>query len=109
MCGRFTRHYTWSEVHAFLSLLGAPQNLRPHYNIAPTVNVDVVRLDQDGRRELVSMRWGLVLFFWKAHSTTKCNKLIPGVEENLAWGFVSENLSGAGIELILDLLDLGIG
>src|ERR1700691_562304 len=44
-----------------------------------------------------------------AHSTTKCNKLILGVEENLAWGFVSENLSGAGIELILDLLDLGIG
>jgi putative SOS response-associated peptidase YedK len=65
MCGRFTQHYTWSEVHAFLSLLGAPQNLRPHYNIAPTVNVDVVRLDQDGRRELVSMRWGLVPFFWK--------------------------------------------
>src|ERR1700691_5816253 len=44
-----------------------------------------------------------------AHSTTKCNKLILGVEENLAWGFVSENLSGTRIELILDLLDFGIG
>ncbi len=65
MCGRFTQHYTWSEVHAFLSLLGAPQNLRPRYNIAPTTNVDVVRLDREGRRELVSMRWGLVPFFWK--------------------------------------------
>jgi putative SOS response-associated peptidase YedK len=65
MCGRFTQHYTWSEVHAFLSLLGAPQNLRPHYNIAPTTNVDVVRLDREGRRELVAMRWGLVPFFWK--------------------------------------------
>jgi putative SOS response-associated peptidase YedK len=65
MCGRFTQHYTWSEVHAFLSLLGAPQNLRPHYNIAPTTNVDVVRLDPEGRRELASMRWGLVPFFWK--------------------------------------------
>ena len=56
MCGRFTQHYTWSEVHAFLSLLGAPQNLRPHYNIAPTTNVDVVRLDREGRRERVPMR-----------------------------------------------------
>jgi putative SOS response-associated peptidase YedK len=25
----------------------------------------VVRLDQDGHRELVSMRWNLVPFFWK--------------------------------------------
>jgi putative SOS response-associated peptidase YedK len=59
MCGRFTQHYTWAEVHAFLSLIGAPQNLRPHYNIAPTDIVDVVRLDRDGRRERVSMRWVL--------------------------------------------------
>jgi len=65
MCGRFTQYYTWSEVHAFLSLLGAPQNLRPHYNIAPTDKVDVVRLDREGRRELVTMRWGLVPYFWK--------------------------------------------
>ena len=65
MCGRFTQHYTWSEVHAFLSLLGTPRNLRPHYNIAPTMSVDVVRLDREGQRELVSMRWGLVPYFWK--------------------------------------------
>jgi putative SOS response-associated peptidase YedK len=65
MCGRFTQNYTWTEVHAFLSLLGVARNLRPHYNIAPTTNIDVVRLDRDGRRELVSMHWGLVPFFWK--------------------------------------------
>jgi len=65
MCGRFTQNYTWAEVHAFLSLIGTPRNLRPRYNIAPTTVVDVVRLDQDGRRELVAMRWGLVPFFWK--------------------------------------------
>jgi putative SOS response-associated peptidase YedK len=65
MCGRFTQYYTWTEVRAFLSLLGTARNLRPHYNIAPTTNVDVVRLDREGRRELVSMRWGLVPFFWK--------------------------------------------
>ncbi len=65
MCGRFTQHYTWSEVHAFLSVFGTARNLRPRYNIAPTTSVDVVRLDTEGRRELVSMRWGLVPFFWK--------------------------------------------
>jgi putative SOS response-associated peptidase YedK len=65
MCGRFTQHYTWAEVHAFLSLLGTPRNLRPHYNIAPTMTVNMVRLDRDGRREMVSMRWGLVPYFWK--------------------------------------------
>ena len=65
MCGRFTQHYTWAEVHAFLSVLGPPRNLQPRYNIAPTTTVDVIRLDQDGRRELVPMRWGLVPGWWK--------------------------------------------
>lgn len=65
MCGRFTQHYTWAEVNEFLSVFGAPLNLRPRYNIAPTTDVDVVRLDVEGRRELVRMRWGLVPFFWK--------------------------------------------
>ena len=36
MCGRFTQHYTWQEVHAFLSVFGPARNLQPHYNIAPT-------------------------------------------------------------------------
>ncbi len=35
------------------------------YNIAPTTTVDVVRLDAQGRRELVSMRWGLVPMWWQ--------------------------------------------
>ncbi len=65
MCGRFTQNYTWTEVHAFLSVFGAARNLQPHYNIAPTTTIDVVRLDAEGHRELVGMRWGLVPYFWK--------------------------------------------
>jgi putative SOS response-associated peptidase YedK len=65
MCGRFTQHYTWQEVHAFLSVLGAPRNLQPHYNIAPTDTVDVIRLNASGQRELVPMRWGLIPGWWK--------------------------------------------
>ena len=51
-------------MHAFLSFLGVPRNLRPRYNIAPTTEIDVVRLVEQGR-ELLPMRWGLVPFFWK--------------------------------------------
>ena len=49
MCGRFTQNYTWEEVYAFLKVFGTPRNLRPHYNIAPTTNVDVIRLNREGR------------------------------------------------------------
>ena len=38
MCGRFTQHYTWSEVLQFLRVFGPPRNLQPHYNIAPTMS-----------------------------------------------------------------------
>lgn len=65
MCGRFTQHFTWSEIHAFLDVFGPARNLQPRYNIGPTTTIDVVRLDRDGRRELVPMRWGLVPYFWK--------------------------------------------
>ncbi|MGI3904112.1 MAG: SOS response-associated peptidase [Janthinobacterium lividum] len=64
MCGRFTQRYTWSEVHSFLSVIGAAKNLRPRYNIAPTTTIDVVR-KAEGGRELVAMRWGLVPVWWK--------------------------------------------
>jgi putative SOS response-associated peptidase YedK len=35
-CGRFTQNYTWQQIHEFLNVFGAPRNLRPRYNIAPT-------------------------------------------------------------------------
>src|SRR6202161_2220063 len=64
MCGRFTQHYTWEEVHAFLSVFGTPRNLQPHYNIAPTDTIDVTRLGPQSR-ELVPMRWGFIPGWWK--------------------------------------------
>jgi hypothetical protein len=38
-----------------------------------------------------------------AHSTVKCNRQ---VKENLAWGLVAEYLAGAGVEFVLDPLDV---
>ncbi len=65
MCGRFTQHYAWAEVQEFMSVFGTPRNLQPHYNIAPTMTVDVICLGKDGTRELVPMRWGLIPERWK--------------------------------------------
>jgi putative SOS response-associated peptidase YedK len=72
MCGRFTQHYTWAEVHAFLNVfgdLGTPRNLQPRYNIAPTTFIDVVTSRTKDReivgREMVPMRWGLIPTWWK--------------------------------------------
>ncbi len=68
MCGRFTRMYTWEELHALYMLSpGGPRegsNLQPRYNICPTTQIDIIR-ERDGRRELVSARWGLVPSWWK--------------------------------------------
>jgi putative SOS response-associated peptidase YedK len=64
MCGRFTQNYTWREVFDFLNVFGAPTNLQPHYNIAPTTQANVVRSVANGR-ELASMRWQLIPGWWK--------------------------------------------
>src|ERR1700745_2723979 len=37
-----------------------PHNLRPRYNVSPTDPVDMVTAE----RELVTMRWGLVPWWW---------------------------------------------
>lgn len=59
MCGRFTQAYSWDEVWHFLNLIGAPQNLMPRYNIAPTQEASVMRAGPKGRA-LSALRWGLI-------------------------------------------------
>jgi len=66
MCGRFTRNYTWREIHELynLTLGSANSNFQPRYNICPTTDIDTVvpAFDQRG---LVPMRWGLVPSWWR--------------------------------------------
>ena len=64
MCGRFTQHYSATELRDALDVQATGRNLRARYNIAPTTDVEVVRAGEAGR-ELVSMRWGLVPVWWK--------------------------------------------
>jgi len=65
MCGRFSQRYTWREIRNLHGLTGAARNLQAHYNIAPTDPVDVVKSRDGGANELVSMRWGLIPYWWK--------------------------------------------
>lgn len=59
MCGRFTQHYSWKEIHDLYELTApqSPSNMRPRYNVCPTTQVDAVR-SADGARVLEQMRWG---------------------------------------------------
>lgn len=64
MCGRFTQHHTWRELHDLYELTGAALNLEPRYNIAPTTQVLTVRQDDRGRYA-APMRWGLIPAWWQ--------------------------------------------
>ena len=60
MCGRFTLR---TPVRRVAEIFDLPDTLEllPHYNIAPTQQVPVVRANPDsGRRELVLLHWGLI-------------------------------------------------
>ena len=64
MCGRYDLTETPLEVgHWFRVRNAATPNFPPRYNIAPTQDVPVVRLDKNGERELVMLRWGLIPWF----------------------------------------------
>jgi putative SOS response-associated peptidase YedK len=65
MCGRFTVKATWAELVALyrLTMNAPPHNLRPRYNVCPTDPVDVVTASE-GKRELATMRWELVPWWW---------------------------------------------
>jgi putative SOS response-associated peptidase YedK len=65
MCGRFTRNYTWEQIHALYRLTAPPAipNLQPRFNACPTDPADTI-VERDGKRELVAMRWGLVPLWW---------------------------------------------
>lgn len=65
MCGRFTQALSWQELHRLAGLIGQPRNLAPHYNLAPTDRIEVLRESDHGGVELIPMRWGLIPYWWK--------------------------------------------
>ena len=64
MCGRFA-FYSPSEAAAALFGVDGSTPVEPRYNIAPTQYVAAIRNNEAGARELVMLRWGLVLSWAK--------------------------------------------
>jgi len=59
MCGRYELHSHPAAI-ALAFGLAHPPDVHARYNIAPTTDVPIVRVNAEGQRELVRMRWGLV-------------------------------------------------
>ncbi len=64
MCGRFTREFTWREVHDFLDLrfpmLEPGQGVvTPSWNVAPTHQTPGLVMSAEGKAKLELMSWGL--------------------------------------------------
>src|SRR5262245_14180844 len=61
MCGRFVRKRSASTLAGEFGVSEISDDIQPSFNIAPTHNVAVV-ID-DGTKQLVSMRWGLIPYW----------------------------------------------
>ena len=66
MCGKFTQMATWAEVAAFSQPLVAISDEAPVTVSTPMRFAKVIRLGEDGQREVVPMRWG----FSKSENTS---------------------------------------
>jgi putative SOS response-associated peptidase YedK len=57
MCGKFTQHYTWDQVHAFSQplVVEKPDELVVSTPMRPAY---IMRLDPSGQRAMAPMRWG---------------------------------------------------
>jgi putative SOS response-associated peptidase YedK len=66
LCGRATYKLTWEEIVALyrLTLGPAPHNFEPRFNVCPTTTIDAI-VAEDGKRELIRARWGLIPNWWK--------------------------------------------
>jgi putative SOS response-associated peptidase YedK len=58
MCGRYVIISTPAAIKAYFGY-SEQLNFPPRYNVAPTQPIPVVRLN-DGKRQVVLMRWGLI-------------------------------------------------
>lgn len=81
MCGRFTREFSWRQVHDFLDITWPSiEEMGPAYKIAPTQHIPVCHLDNADHRRLSLMQWG----FLPAWATADTRPLINARSETVA-------------------------
>jgi putative SOS response-associated peptidase YedK len=81
MCGRYELHASPAAIALAFGLAHSP-DIHPRYNVAPMTDVPIVRVNHEGKRELVRMRWGLVPRWAKDPSIG--NRLINARGETIA-------------------------
>jgi putative SOS response-associated peptidase YedK len=60
MCGRYSITADHEALRRRFAFISSAADVRPRYNAAPTQELPVVRLNKNGQRELVMLRWGLI-------------------------------------------------
>ena len=67
MCGRFDNLIARDAYRGLFKARRLPKwNFPPRYNVAPTDQIPIVRIDpRDGEREVALARWGLISFWMK--------------------------------------------
>ena len=59
MCGRYALTRT-ELLEEFFEFSFTGNQILPRFNVAPSTQIPVIRLRDDGQRELIDLRWGLV-------------------------------------------------
>src|SRR4051812_4076616 len=65
MCGRYTLNKKPVEIAKRFDIASVPKDLRENYNVAPTQVMPVITEDDDGKRHLEQMTWGIPRMFGK--------------------------------------------
>lgn len=63
MCGRYSLTATEEDLRRAFGYDGAPRNLRPRWNVAPTQEMPILRKDAGGSLRLDTLDWGLVPYW----------------------------------------------
>ena len=79
MCGRYDNLIPRDAYSALFRAVRIPRsNFPPRYNVAPTDQIPIVRIDpRDGERELTMARWGLIPFWMKEKPKVRISMRVP--------------------------------
>jgi len=87
MCSRYFLDAEGNIIAYTFRVPATPERIRKRFNIAPTQEAPVVRVDREGKREIAMLRWGLVPFWAKdlKVGTSMINARSEGIEAKPAF------------------------